>query len=376
MKNAVFIMSLVIMLTACAPTQANPADVQNTAIALAWTDYVHTQTALPKATLPPPATSIPPTDFPTPLPTQPIIPMITPDLIQMEKWTEYQTALATALFSPKYIPQSPGEFLCEWEILGQSDQEVYVWAVCMSIFSAGSNGLPYHGEMPVVIHIGEDGSVQRVEIPRGGTHYASDIREMFPPAAQERYFGKLIPFRELTDHLRWRRTHPEEPPLIVLSAMSTTTPTPLPTQPIIPMITPESIQVERWKEYEDALAKNFFSSLTPKSYLCEWDILGRIEKEIYVWAICDIPEGGRGASAPAIIYLNSDGLIENVKILGKNSDYGSDILKLPMDVQQKLIPYQLGMEKALWDHIEWRRTHPEEPPLIILSATSTATPTP
>jgi hypothetical protein len=92
----------------------------------------------------------------------------------------------------------------------------------MSIFPVGSRGLPYHAEMPSVIYVGTDGTVQSVEVPRGGTHYASDIREMFPTAAQERYFGKLIPFQELTDHLRWRREHPEELPLIVLSA----TPTP------------------------------------------------------------------------------------------------------------------------------------------------------
>jgi len=137
----------------------------------------------------------------------------------MERWKEYEDALATALFPPKYIPQSPSEFLCEWEILGRADQEVYVWAVCMSIFSAGVNtGLPYGGSIPAVIHIGIDGTVQSVEIPGGGTDYASDIRRMFPLDAQERIFGHLINFQELTDHLSWRRENPEELPLIVLSA--------------------------------------------------------------------------------------------------------------------------------------------------------------
>ena len=155
---------------------------------------------------------------PSPMPTQPTIPVITPDPIQVERWKEYETALAKVLFPSSFIP---GEFLCEWEILGRSDQEVYVWTVCMSIFPVGSAGLPYHGEMPAVIHIGADGAVQSVEIPGGGSDYARDIRRMFPPDAQERYFGRLIHFQELTDHLRWRRTHPEEPPLIVLSAAPT-----------------------------------------------------------------------------------------------------------------------------------------------------------
>jgi len=159
---------------------------------------------------------------PSPLPTQPIILVITPDPIQVERWKEYETALATSLFPSSFIP---GEFLCEWEILGRSDQEIYVWAVCMSIFSVFSVGdtkLPYHAGIPAVIHIGTDGVVQNVEIPGGGSSYASDIRRMFPPEAQEKYFGGLIHFQELTDHLNWRREHPEEPPLIVFSP----TPTP------------------------------------------------------------------------------------------------------------------------------------------------------
>lgn len=136
----------------------------------------------------------------------------------MERWKEYEEALARALFPSSFIP---GQFLCEWEILGRSESEVYVWTVCMSIFPV-ANELPLHSTMPVVIYISADGSIQTVEVPGGGTNYASDIREMFPTYAQEKYFDKLIHFQELTDHLNWRREHPQEPPLIVLS----TTPTP------------------------------------------------------------------------------------------------------------------------------------------------------
>lgn len=177
------------------------------------------ETATPTAVPPTPvptSTLIPPIIAPSPLPiqTQPIIPAITADSIQVERWKEYEDALAKVLFPSSFIP---GEFLCEWEILGRSDQEVYVWTVCMSIFPVGNAGLPYHSTMPAAIHIGTDGAVHSVEIPGGGTHYASDIRRMFPPDAQKRYFERLIHFQELTDHLNWRREHPEEPPLIVLS---------------------------------------------------------------------------------------------------------------------------------------------------------------
>jgi hypothetical protein len=61
--------------------------------------------------------------------------MITPDPVQVERWKEYQTELAKSLLS--FLP--PEEVLCEWEILGRSDQKVYVWAVCTSIISSGTS---------------------------------------------------------------------------------------------------------------------------------------------------------------------------------------------------------------------------------------------
>jgi len=156
---------------------------------------------------------------PSPFPTQPIIPMITPDAIQVERWKEYEDALARTLLS--FLPRE--EVICEWDILGRSDQKVYVWAVCTNIISSGTS--PISGteifsspSIPAVIHLGEDGSVQSVEIPGAGSYYARDISRMFPPDVQEEFnryhFGRA---REMLEHAAWRRTHPEEPPLIVLS---------------------------------------------------------------------------------------------------------------------------------------------------------------
>ncbi len=204
--NRYFWIVLLVFLTACGKQAAAlPADTS--------VPVVVSPTPLPTFTL------LPATVIPSPLQTQPINPAITADSIQIERWQEYEDALAKALFLSSL---NDYEFLCEWEILGQSDQEIYVWTVCMSISSVGSAGLPFHSTMPVVIHTQADGSVESVEIPRGGTHYAADIRQMFPADAAEKYFDGLIHFQELTDHLNWRREHPEEPPLIVLS----TTPTP------------------------------------------------------------------------------------------------------------------------------------------------------
>jgi hypothetical protein len=142
--------------------------------------------------------------------------MITPDAIQVERWKEYEDALAKRFLA--YLPQE--EVICEWEILGRSDQEIYVWAICMGTIGIGTLA------DPAVIQLGIDGSAEDVKIPRGGSNYASDIREMFPPDAEKRYFDGLINFQGLTDHLRWRREHPEEPPLIVLLVMPTATSTP------------------------------------------------------------------------------------------------------------------------------------------------------
>ena len=73
------LLALTILLTACAPqgtpTMA-PADVQNTAVAAAWTMVAMTQAAIPTATPLPPTE----TPSPTPLPTFTAEPLIIPTL--------------------------------------------------------------------------------------------------------------------------------------------------------------------------------------------------------------------------------------------------------------------------------------------------------
>jgi len=152
----------------------------------------------------------------------------------------------------------------------------------------------------------------------------------------------------------------------------TVTPSPLPTQPIIPVITPDAIQVERWKEYQTALAKNVLAHLPPEEVLCEWEILGRSGNDVYVWAVCK----GKlsSASLPAIIHLDSEGAVLSVE---RATNWSRDIPRLfPPDVREKFAHYQAGRAGELIEHIEWRRTHPEEPPLIVLLATPIPTPTP
>jgi hypothetical protein len=130
----------------------------------------------------------------------------------VERWQEYQTALAEKF---SYLP--PEKVICEWEILGQSDQEVYVWTVCGEIrsYRVGLEGL-------AIVYIGADGSVYKAETAGiGGSGFPSEIQQMFPVDVQERYFGGIVHFQELVDHLRWRLSRPEEPPLIVRNATLT-----------------------------------------------------------------------------------------------------------------------------------------------------------
>lgn len=169
-------------------------------------------------TLIPTSTLIPITIAPSPLPTEPSIPIITPDPIQVERWTEYEHALKQSI-----LPTWSFEALhCEWDILAAADQEVYVWALCGS--SKGTD------MRPAVIHLRSNGSVGSVEILRRG--HPSDIDRLFPKEAQAKFSfyqgrsafdGRL---REMLDHLYYRETHPEEPPLVILSVIPTVTPTP------------------------------------------------------------------------------------------------------------------------------------------------------
>ena len=155
------------------------------------------------------------------------------------------------------------------------------------------------------------------------------------------------------------------------------TPSPMPTQPFLPLITPDAIQVARWKEYEAALAMSL--NFPPQDTLCEWDILGTDEKVLYVWVVCEsiLPIGitstGKNlyplSSTPALIRIKNDGTIDVVDVPGPGvSNYPK---MFPDYIQAKFEFYRFGRAGEMSNHIEWRRTHPEAPPLIILSATPT-----
>jgi hypothetical protein len=149
------------------------------------------------------------------------------------------------------------------------------------------------------------------------------------------------------------------------------TPSPLPTRLTIAIITPDPIQVERWKEYEDALKQSILPTWTFEPLLCEWDILTRAGQEIYVWALCGSSKGTD--MRPAVIHLRRDGSIGSVEIPKRGSP--SDVDRMfPQEVQAKFSYYTgdsvlFGRLKEMLDHLYYRETHSEEPPLIVLLAT-------
>jgi hypothetical protein len=384
------------ILTACAPTAA--ASPPN---------------ATPMPVLTPLSLTLTPTPVyveatASPLPPSPTLPpMITPDAIQVERWQEYQAELAKGI-----LPMEPIEsVLCEWNVLARVGQEVYVWAVCATI----------HGDdtRPAVIHLSADGSVQGVEIPKRGS--LSDFNRLFPEAARMKMnwyvdvtddSGEGM-IRELRSHIEYRKTHPEEPPLIVLSAAPVSTPTLLPTQPPPPILTPDAIQVERWREYQLELAKALFVynpefpqiQYDPEEYkdaLCEWDILRQSVQEAYVWAVCASADGLSHPSNPAVIYLKPDGSIQKVSVASEKIDRPNpyliyDLHLFPIEIQKNFclyyfsgympqcpeidpayIPsdYEQSRESVLLSYLKYREEHRDEPPLIILSAMPSVTPTP
>ncbi|MFZ5908649.1 MAG: hypothetical protein ACOYYU_01380 [Chloroflexota bacterium] len=356
MKNRIVFAFLLITLAACTPI-AEPAETPAQPTLSALVAAVTTADALTQAARfpsPPPTVAI---VTPSPLPTQPVFPVITPDAAQVERWKEYEDALAKTFFS--YLP--PAEVVCEWVILGRANLEVYVYAYCAGIYSSD----PSQASIPAVIHIGIDGSVQSVKIPGAGSDYGPDIRRMFPKDVQDKIFGQSTFLQELTDRLRWRRGHPDETPWIIFSSLQIQ-----PTQPVIPIITPDPIQVTRWKEYQTALAKVFFSYLPPERVICEWEILGQSDQEVYVWAICTETRGVGSSERLAVINVDENGNIHNATTAGiGGADFPSEIRQtFPPDVQERYFDGLIHFQELV-DHLRWRQYHPEEPPLSIASAT-------
>lgn len=129
--------------------------------------------------------------------------IIAPTSVDTPRWKIYEKALVTAT-----VRGSDG--LCEWQILGQSDRQVYVWAKCQrtgSIKTALS--------VPAVIYLAENGDISKVAIPGEGEDWSKSVRDLFPPDIQNRIFGhERFDLADL-DHIQTRINN-DNPPLIAV----------------------------------------------------------------------------------------------------------------------------------------------------------------
>jgi hypothetical protein len=131
-----------------------------------------------------------------------------------------------------------------------------------------------------------------------------------------------------------------------------------------------------WRKYEYALAA---AMLGPDSYpsrtlgnsLCEWEIYGRTQDKVYVYALCQdaTSDQGSAASAPAVVHLNPDGSIGPVDLPQDGSNYGPSIQAMfPRDLWDKVMhgtPTFTFDAQAAMEHIVSRRPYPGTPPKIV-----------
>lgn len=197
------------------PQAAQPTDAAIATRMDATSTVVHTAslpipTDIPTIANTPTSTVTPFLLTPSPWPIASFI--ITPNADQLARWQEYEKALATAIFPSHTIT----DVICEWEILKQLEQRVYVWAICSGYYSPDKAST---ASLPAVINLYVDASIQSVKTTENTPgSYSDALQELFPMDVQEkfkhyRFGGAKIMFT----HIGTRRTTPS-PPLFVLLA--------------------------------------------------------------------------------------------------------------------------------------------------------------
>lgn len=144
-----------------------------------------------------PETAVPNTASPSPAETLDLTP--TP-----VRWKRYEEALSVEYLGPEV------EGLCEWVLLGQTETEVYVWAMCQAAASAEGQAM----SAPALIHLDQEGNIGGIEVPGEGEQWSADVRRLFPSAVQSVIFDRAVDTERLWAHIQTRRKTPQ-PPLIV-----------------------------------------------------------------------------------------------------------------------------------------------------------------
>jgi hypothetical protein len=119
-------------------------------------------------------------------------------------WQDVEIALCRSFFGPGYIT---GHGLCEWEFLGQSENEIYVNALCRNT----SDSMGTTMRSPAVIFLGADGTIEKVSRPEVA-NYSADLHRLFPSEVIE---NLIAPDQAgWGEHITARLTQTALPPLI------------------------------------------------------------------------------------------------------------------------------------------------------------------
>lgn len=130
-----------------------------------------------------------------------------PTQTSIPRWQEYERALSKAVVNTD-------DALCEWEILGTSGDEVYVWTLCKVTDPIGTAG-----SGPVVIQLEEGGKIEKVILPRDGNFYPKDIQVLFPQEIQNKIPHLTFNSENAEKHIDERLVS-KGPPLIAIEGDS------------------------------------------------------------------------------------------------------------------------------------------------------------
>jgi hypothetical protein len=87
--------------------------------------------------------------------------------------------------------------------------------------------------------------------------------------------------------------------------------------------------------------------LGDRSALCEWEVWGRTDQSLYLWALCESGTGS-GVSTPVVVYLDAVGQVAAVNRPGDGAQYGQDVRRLfPPDIQERIFAHSFDADAAL-----------------------------
>ena len=127
--------------------------------------------------------------------------------------------------------------------------------------------------------------------------------------------------------------------------------------------TPSPASKTAWGAAETAISNAVLGVPDGK---CEWEVLGWIEQERYVWAFCQSGPGvdAIGVSQPAVVRVNANGLIQSITLPDEGNDFSVSVRRLfPPSVQEKIFAQDFDLYAAV-SHLEARWRNPALPPEI------------